>query len=136
MIHWSTALKRMKEMTPPNGNNIYMWPQPELGTYSGYKFVKRDGSDGSILVDICTLTGKVNWIGYNECGYTYIFIGKQLKTHRAAFEKILEQLALSFAGQDEPPSWNPNKYRWYWEDGKQAFEKNYWSSLRFAFEAK
>ena len=126
-LRWNTALKAMKEMTPPDGCNIYMWPQPRFNAYSGFEFVNRDETGGTIMVDICPLLGKVNWIGYREKGgATYIFIGEQLETHRAAFDKILEQLSLSFCGQDEPPSWNPEKYRKYWHDGKKAFEKHYW----------
>ena len=126
-LRWNTALKAMKEMTPPDGRNIYMWPQPRFNAYSGFEFVNRDETGGTIMVDICPLLGKVNWIGYREKGgASYIFNGEQLKTHRAVFDKILEQLSLSFCGQDEPPSWNPEKYRKYWHDGKTAFEKHYW----------
>lgn len=125
-LHWKTALKAIEEMTLSDGHDIYMLPEPTFNAYTGFEFVNRDGTGGSIMVTIYPNIGVVEFVTYRAANRRlYMFDANQLKTHRAVFDKIFEQLALSFRGQDEPPQGTPEEYRKYWHNGKMAFEKRH-----------
>ena len=126
ILPWNTALKAIKEMTLSDGHDIYMLPEPRYNVYYEFEFVNRDGTGGTIMVDIHPSIGVVTSVTYLAANRRlYMFDANQLETHRAVFDKVFEQLALSFRGQDEPPQGTPEEYHKYWHNGKMAFEKRH-----------